>query len=159
MINRRSIGRRKLPGKWPRKTDGYWGGQRWRGSLPCQKPQSLPESDDAAPARFGVPDLQCTVTACAYDPFAVGAEGHRQNSAGVPLEGEDLMAGLGVPELQRVVVASAHDSLTVGAEGHAIYPAVVPLEGARLLTSLDVPDSEDLVAAAADDPFASLTWV
>ena len=37
------------------------------------------------------------------EPLAVGAERHARDRAGVPLEGEDFLAGRGVPHLHRLV--------------------------------------------------------
>ena len=81
--------------------------------------------------------------------FAVGAEGHAVDLAGVPLEGESFLAGLGVPHLDGVVLAAADQAFAVGAEGHAEDPAGVPFEGKDFLAGLGVPHLEGAVIAAA----------
>ena len=58
-------------------------------------------------AGAGIPHLHRLVRAARGDAFAVGAERHAVDAAGVPLEGEDFLAGRGVPHLHRLVPAAA----------------------------------------------------
>ena len=71
--------------------------------------------------------------------------------AGVPLEGEGLLAGRRVPDLHRLVAAGGGEALAVGAERHAVDRAGVPLERERLLAGRRVPDLHRLVAAGGGE--------
>src|SRR5262249_14328691 len=68
------------------------------------------------------------------DLVAVRAEGDAVDPAGVPAEGQDLLAGLGVPELEALVRAGAGDeAAAVGAEGHPPGRPGVAFQEAHLL--------------------------
>ena len=69
--------------------------------------------------------------------------------AGVPLEGEDFLAGRGVPHLHRPVPAGGGEPLAVGAERHARDSAGVPLEGDVARGHLSLP-VEPLETSAID---------
>ena len=78
-----------------------------------------------------------------------------QTPAGVPLEGEDFLAGRRVPHLQRLVPAAGDDPFAVGAERHAVDLACCALERERLLAASPRPTpSPCLSMTAADDPLA-----
>ena len=54
-----------------------------------------------------IPDLHGPIPAARGQPGPVGTEDDAVDSAGVPLEGEEFLAGLGVPHLHRPIVATA----------------------------------------------------
>src|SRR5262249_106953 len=81
----------------------------------------------------------------AGQPLAVGAERHALYCAGVPLEGEGLLAGLRSEDLRGGIVGGAGQPLAVGAERHAGDCAGVPLEGEGVLAGLRVADRGGLV--------------
>src|SRR5262249_15277816 len=72
----------------------------------------------------GVPHLYRLIMAGRGQALAVGAEGHARDPAGVPREGEGLLAAGGIPHLHLPrsagrLVSTAGQALAVGAEGHA----------------------------------------
>src|SRR5262249_51630472 len=85
---------------------------------------------------------------------AVRAERHAVDSAGVALEGEELLAGRAVPDPHRPVNASRRQALAVRAEGHSIDRTGMALEGQQLLAGRAVPDLCRLVLAGRRQPLA-----
>ena len=79
------------------------------------------------------------VPAARGQPGPVGTEGHAVDQAGVPLEGEELLAGLRIPHLHRSVSTEPGQAFAVRAEGHAEDLASVPLEGEEFLAGLGIP--------------------
>ena len=79
-----------------------------------------------------------------------GLKATLRTEPGVPLEGEDLLAGRRVPDPHRPIAAGGGEALAVGAEGHAVTAAGVPLEGEGLLAGRRVPDLHRLVRSSAE---------
>ena len=83
----------------------------------------------------GVPDLHRLVVAPADDAFAVGAERHADDMAGVPLEGEDFLARVARPRPSRVLSSAAAETMRLpsGLNATLLTPSRVPLEGEDFL--------------------------
>ncbi len=91
----------------------------------------------------GVPNHDGVVRG-AGEAFAVGAERHARDArardaAGVPSEGQDLLAAGCVPQLHRVIRRRAGQAFAVGTEDHALDGAGVPLQGQDHLAARHVP--------------------
>src|SRR5262249_60409352 len=63
--------------------------------------------------------LPLLVMTAADDAPAVGAKGHAEDPALVPLEGKGFPTRARVPAPNRLVITAADEALAVGAEGHA----------------------------------------
>src|SRR5262249_33547458 len=92
-------------------------------------------------AGLGIPDLHREVVLATGQAFAVRTERDAFDPAGVPLEGEDLLASLRIPHLYLSfrTTRSASQAIAIGAEGHAGDTGVVPLAGKDLLAGLRIP--------------------
>src|SRR5207247_1827019 len=88
--------------------------------------------------RLCVPNLHFASTSCWWYPctattrqaFALWAEGHACDPAGVPLERKEFLAGLRLPDLH-FPSTDAGQAFEIRAESHAIDLVGVALEGER----------------------------
>src|SRR5207248_11398823 len=79
--------------------------------------------------------------------LAVGAEGHRGDRPGVPLERGRVPATPHVPQPDRPVATPRAEGLAVGAERHRPDKGGVPLEGPPFPAGPDVPQPYRFVHA------------
>src|SRR5262249_10157500 len=93
------------------------------------------------------------LSARAGQALAVWTEDHAADSTGVPLEGEELLAGLGIPNLYRSISLSAGQSLPLPAERDGGDLAGVPLEGEHLPAGRCIPHLH-LASVLAGQAFA-----
>src|SRR6516162_6295449 len=91
-------------------------------------------------ARICIPHPYRLVLTSAGQTFAVRAEGDAIHRVGVPLQGEQLLAGLCIPHLH--LIPGRGQALAVRAEG---YDLAANLEGEDFLARLGVPQL-DLLA-------------
>ena len=90
----------------------------------------VPLEGRGVPGRSAHPTPSPVLSAeSAGQAFAVRAVGHAVDLVGVPLEGEEFLAGLRIPHFHHFVMRSAGQAFAVRAVGHAVDLVGVPLAG------------------------------